>query len=353
MINISAWKEFCVGDLFDIRPTRAYKLNKAQLLDGGKNPVIANSAYNNGVIGYSTQKPTEKGNIVTFSDTVDANTIFYQPDDFIGYSHVQGLYPVRYKEKWNKYTYLFFVSVFRNSAIAKGFHYGNKFRRDIAAKLMIKLPVTSDNQPDWNYMENYIKVVVEKAKKNLEELKRTNSAKNPVDVNEWKSFALSDLFELSLPKGDLQIKKVKDGNIPLITSSNINNGLIQRIAENSQSTLYKSGTITVDMFGQAYYQPENYFVTAHGHVNVLLPLGFSLNKYTGTFVASIIQKKLTGKYGFSEMCTKKALKAEFINLPANHSGNPNWELMEEYMKYKMRIAERKIRTFSPLIFTGN
>ena len=170
MIDVSGWKEFRIGDLFDIHPTKAYKLTNAQLLDGGEYPVIANSAYNNGIGGYSTQKPTESGNMVTFSDTVEANTIFYQPDAFVGYPQVQGLYPLMYEDNWNKYTYSFFVSAFRGAAIAKGFDYDNKFRRDIAIELMIKLPATSDGQPDWAYMESYMKQIMEESEQIISDL---------------------------------------------------------------------------------------------------------------------------------------------------------------------------------------
>ena len=108
--------------------------------------------------------------MVTFSDTVEANTIFYQPDAFVGYPHVQGLYPLMYEDNWNKYIYSFFVSAFRGAAIAKGFDYGNKFRRDIAIELMIKLPATSDGQPDWAYMESYMKQIMEESEQIISDL---------------------------------------------------------------------------------------------------------------------------------------------------------------------------------------
>lgn len=175
LIDINEWGKFRVGDLFDIHPTKAYKLNNAQLLDDGGNPVIANSAYNNGIVGYSSQEPTEKGNMVTFSDTVDANTIFYQPKAFVGYPHVQGLYPIKYNDKWNEYTYQFFVSVFRKKAITKGFDYGNKFRRDIAMELIIELPVMPDDRPNWAYMESYMKKVMNKSEQVILTLNNENN----------------------------------------------------------------------------------------------------------------------------------------------------------------------------------
>lgn len=81
-MNIKSWKFFVVGDLFDIHPTRAYKLINSKLLNGGSNPVVVNSAFSNGIGGYTSLENLEKGNILTFSDTVDANTIFYQEYKF-------------------------------------------------------------------------------------------------------------------------------------------------------------------------------------------------------------------------------------------------------------------------------
>ena len=170
-IDVSGWGEFKVGELFDIKPTKAYKLNNAFLLDDGNTPVLANSSYNNGIGGYSTLEATEKGNIITFSDTVDANTIFYQEYEFIGYAHVQGMYPKgNYKQQWNSYCLKFFASVFRETALLKGYNYGNKFRRDNAMKMSILLPVTSAGDPDWAYMEQYMREMEEKAKSRIEKL---------------------------------------------------------------------------------------------------------------------------------------------------------------------------------------
>lgn len=175
-IDIINWNEFVVGDLFEIKPTKYYKLTNAELIDGGGSPVIVNSAYNNGVGGLSSKPTTELGNMITFSDTVDANTIFYQENPFIGYSHVQGLYPTgKYKNNWCKGSLMFFVSCFRKLALTKGFDYGNKFRRDIAINLKIKLPVDSYGNPDWIYMENYMFDLEKKLKKSLCILNSTNT----------------------------------------------------------------------------------------------------------------------------------------------------------------------------------
>lgn len=171
IINIKEWQDFRVGNLFDIHPTKAYKLNNALLFSNiGKNPVVVNSSYNNGIGGFTMLATTELGNMITFSDTVDANTIFYQKNDFVGYPHIQGLYPIKYKEKWNELSLKFFVAMFRKASIAKGFDYGNKFRRDIASEIVVKLPVSAKSEPDWKYMEDYMRNVEAKVQSAIKQL---------------------------------------------------------------------------------------------------------------------------------------------------------------------------------------
>lgn len=50
-LDIVKWKEFKIGDLFDIHPTKSYKMNNNVLLEqNGINPVVVNSSYNNGMV---------------------------------------------------------------------------------------------------------------------------------------------------------------------------------------------------------------------------------------------------------------------------------------------------------------
>ena len=149
------------------------------------------------------------------------------------------------------------------------------------------------------------------------------------------------MFDFKLPQGDLQVKQVEDGDIPLITPSAFNNGLLQRISSESKSTLFPANTLTVDMFGNAYYQEEDYFVTAHGHVNVLLPR-IPLNKNNGMFIATAIRSMFLKKYGFSEMCTQKVLKNEKVRLPVSDNGNPDWDYIDTYMSEMLETTSASL-----------
>ena len=79
------WGEYELGSLFEINPTKYYRLsNEEIMLNGGATPLVSNQSIDNGVMGFSSLKPLNKGNTITCSDTtVGADTMFYQSNDFI------------------------------------------------------------------------------------------------------------------------------------------------------------------------------------------------------------------------------------------------------------------------------
>lgn len=346
-IDTSGWKEFRVGDLFDIHPTKAYKCTNAELLNGGDTNVVVNSAYDNGIGGTSTFSPTENGNTITFSDTVDANTIFYQKSPFVGYPHVQGLYPVgKYQNAWTQGSLQYFVTAFRERALAVGFDYGNKFRRDIAANLFVKLPSTPDGAPDWVYMESYMANLETEVAESLTLLQAAKDAeKKKVDTREWGEFRVGELFDAALSKDDIQPKVIVEGNTPLVSSGKENNGIIALI-DNKNARLWEANTLTVDMFGKVFYQEQPYYAVSHGRVNILMPR-MPMTKHCMQFIGCAIERVTTDKYAFSEMCTGTKLLKDVILLPKDKTGQPDWAYMEEYMRkveerVKATIAELKV-----------
>lgn len=153
-LDIENWKEFKVGDFFDIHPTKYIDGVSAGDCVGYGVPLVVNSAENNGIAGLCDMLPTEEGNIITFSDTTDGNTFFYQPKPFIGFAHIQGMYPKT--RKWSKEELLFLSTIMMFDSKGK-YSYGRKMRRDIILEIKIKLPVDKTGNPDWQFMKNYIK----------------------------------------------------------------------------------------------------------------------------------------------------------------------------------------------------
>ncbi len=149
-LDVKTWKEFRVGDLFDIHPTKAIDGVSADDCVGYGYPLVVNSAENNGVAGFCDLEPTEDGNIITFSDTTDGNTFFYQPEPFIGFAHVQGMYP---RNKHISSDVMLFISTMLMFDSRGRYSYGRKMRRDTISEVMLKLPADSDGNPDYVILE--------------------------------------------------------------------------------------------------------------------------------------------------------------------------------------------------------
>ena len=334
-IDTSKWGKFRIGDLFEIKPTKSYKMRNADLLDGGNTPVVVNSAFNNGIGGFTTQEPTEKGGIITFSDTVDANTIFYQEKPFAGYSHVQGVYPVgEWANEWDKYSLLFFASCFKSTALRYGFDYSNKFRRDVALELKVLLPQTPDHTPDFDYMEDYMKEITKLAAKRVEKVKG-EKPESKIDTGKWKKFKVGELFECNIAKS-LDFGKLEKGNTIFIGRTSTNNGVQGKV---NAPPCEKGNCITVSMVGdnRAFYQPKEFAASQ----NILILRNKRLNEKNGLFFVTLINS-LLAKYNYSNTVKKKEFISETIPLPVTPEGAPDFDYMEDYMKNLTEKAKKKL-----------
>ena len=91
----------------------------------------------------------EEGNAIIIGDTTA--TIFYQKDEFIAGDHI-----IVCRADWlNLYTALFIKTILEKERYR--YNYGRAFKLDLVKETMIRLPVDENNNPDWNFMENYIK----------------------------------------------------------------------------------------------------------------------------------------------------------------------------------------------------
>lgn len=155
-LDQATWAKFKVDDFFEIRPTKTYKgLSADDLDDGGQTPFVVNSSVNNGIGGLSTLPPTEDGNKITFSDTTDGNTFFYQPEPFIGFSHVQGMY-AKDRHIWTQEELLFLTTILTFDSVGR-YNYGRKMTRETIQSREVLLPIAPDGEPDWQFMEDYMR----------------------------------------------------------------------------------------------------------------------------------------------------------------------------------------------------
>lgn len=153
-LNIDSWQEFKVGDYFDVYLSSGDL--KIDACEPGKIPLVSSGATNNGIVGYIDEKGDEKAQIFKANSiTVDMFcNAFYQNNDYYAVSHgrVNILYP---KFKCNPFIGCFICSIINNERFK--YSYGRAVYSDEISRMVIKLPTTSGNVPDFNFMENYIK----------------------------------------------------------------------------------------------------------------------------------------------------------------------------------------------------
>lgn len=144
----------------------------------------------------------------------------------------------------------------------------------------------------------------------------------------WKSFKLSDLFDLKKGKR-LTKAEMKPGDVPFIGAIDNNNGLTAFVA---QEALHPAGTLTVNYNGNgvadSFYQPVPFRCT--DDVNVLHPK-FEMTPAIALFIATVIRQE---KYRFSygRKWGLERMKVSIIKLPIAKGGVPDWNYMETYIK---------------------
>lgn len=143
------WRSFQYQDLFDIR--KGKRLIKSDTLEGNT-PFIGAIEYNNGYRDYVGQKAIHEGNTITVNYNGSVAEAFYQPAGFWASDDVNVLYP---KFAMNGYIGLFLATVIKLEKYR--FNYGRKWHLSRMNSSTIKLPVTLSEEPDWDFMESYIK----------------------------------------------------------------------------------------------------------------------------------------------------------------------------------------------------
>jgi len=148
-----------------------------------------------------------------------------------------------------------------------------------------------------------------------------------IEKKQFKEFSLSKLFGVRGAKESYTKNEISYGEYLYVTTSNKNNGVT------CASNIYTEdgNIITIDSAtdGKAFYQ-EFKFVGSD-HVEVLIPINFTLKKYTALFITSILNLQMF-RYGFGRKRSQTRIREEKLFLPADKNGKPDWEFMEKYIK---------------------
>ena len=308
-----------------INSTDYSKLNKI-----GENihPFVTRTQNNNGLTSFipSQDKPLNTSNVITIG--LDTQTVFYQPKAFYTGQNVQ----IFRCNKFNKYIALFIKPLLIKQLENLNWG-GNGATLGRLRKKKILLPINSNDQPDYDFMEQYIKEKYFKLKSQIKEKQKHEITDwRELDEVEWEVFEMENIFEFKQGKSKgLNHLKI-GGTIPYLGAKYNNNGVLAFV-DSTNNLISKGNCISFirngeGSMGYSIYKKEDHIATSditNGYNN-------HLNKYNGQFI-STMSNLVRGKYNFGYKRSLTRLKKEQIKLPSINN-QPDYDFMEQYMKRK-------------------
>ncbi|KAA6495710.1 restriction endonuclease subunit S [Helicobacter pylori] len=127
----------------------------------------------------------------------------------------------------------------------------------------------------------------------------------------WGEFKLGDLFEAGNGDFDIQKRHINHKGEFVITAGLSNNGVLGQ--SDIKAKVFESHTITIDMFGCAFYRSFPYKMVTHARVFSLKPK-FKINHKIGLFLSTLFFG-YPKKFGYENMCSWVKIKNDKVILP--------------------------------------
>ncbi|EEC23106.1 hypothetical protein HP9810_870g30 [Helicobacter pylori 98-10] len=159
----------------------------------------------------------------------------------------------------------------------------------------------------------------------------------------WGEFKLGDLFEASNGDFDIQKRHINHKGEFVITAGLSNNGVLGQ--SDIKAKVFESHTITIDMFGCAFYRSFPYKMVTHARV-FSLKAKFEINHKIGLFLSTLFFD-YPKKFGYENMCSWAKIKNDKVILPLKPTANTqtlkdiDFHFMEKFIAEleQCRLAE--------------
>lgn len=363
-MNISNWKLFRIGKIFNCSTTKALKTNE---IVNGDIAYITRSTLRNGCskMVSNVESKIEQGNCITIG--AEGTVAFYQKDEFLPGVKV---YTLR-NEYLNENNGLFICTMINKSCYKYSY---NRARILSAIKDEYVLLPAEGNNPNWNEMSNFIESLKEKTKNQFDKLlvvskgdantlknfsgrvdassfnewaNPTNKKSLKLDLSKWKEYKIGDLF-MTFTGGDLIIGNVEEGEIPVVSHSASRNSVSIFSAEIPGRKIFNSNkTIALADRGTFFATVQNDDFYIGTRVKALESKYDNITKHILIFIATIINNEAF-RFTYGRNCTG-GLDSLTISLPTRVDSNgkieidaqrkfsekgfiPDWEYMDEYIK---------------------
>ena len=325
------WKAFSFESLFTIKP--GIRLVKDDMIKGVR-PFIGATDSNNGITAFcgNTNASIDSNVLgINYNGSVVEN--FYHPYEAIFSDDVKRIH---LKEHiGNKYIYLFI----KNSILKqkKKYQYGYKFNGERMSQQYIMLPVNEAGEPDYEFMEEYMKTIEKKLLKRYQEY-LTYTKRYALNISKilisketfnWEPKLIEDIFEIESGHDIYEKERIK-GDIPYVTATANQNGIGYFVGNTNESLEKKCISVNRNgSVGYAFYHPYN---ALYGNdTRKLRP--FIKNHYASFFLARMVTEQ-KNKFSYGLKLGTERLKKQNIMIPFTKNGDIDYPFMEKYMRAK-------------------
>ncbi len=328
------WKTFEIEDLFSVEGTVTTIPNK--LILNGNTPRITCAATNNALDDFYSNFPTEEGGVITI-DSATTGYISFQEHSFIATDHVEKV--VLKEKKMNRFLGLFLKIVIESATKGK-YEYGYKFSQKRIQRQLIQLPINNEGLPDYQFMEDYTKELIEKKKAQYrayaEKMIKSMDETLYISSKKWQSFIISDIFEIK-PGKRLVAANSTEGERPFIGALDNNNGIARFVSNDNVSK--DKNVLGVNYNGNGmvigFYHP--YECIFSDDVKRFHLKHYPDNEYVLLFMKALILKQKS-KFGYLYKFNADRMAHTSIMIPVDDNGNPDYAFMEQYGK--MLVARK-------------
>lgn len=328
-LNDREWKAFFLTELFS--EIQRGKRLKTENHVTGKMPYVSSSALNNGVDNFisNTENVRIFSDCISLANSGSVGSSFYEPFSFVASDHITHLK----NNKYNKYHYLFIASILNR--LSQKYNFNREINDNRISREKILLPVDETGNPDYTFMEQYIKErecqLIQKYKTYIGQISAGGVQRNLSSVK-WGIFCLQEIFNIYTGT-DLIMNQVIEGNLPIISHAATNNGVACRTGTIEKRKLFSyKNTISLADRGnfKAFVQKEDFYI---GTRVKALESKYNIPYLSLFFIANQINlQSVRFSYGYNACDNVGKIR---ILLPVNKNDSPDYEFMRQYGKQIM------------------
>jgi hypothetical protein len=149
-LNTENWQWFKISALFNVYSSQ--EENAVDRLEGNT-PYISSTQFSNGISKYVDDVPSFPMNTITVARNGSIGSAFYQPVPFCASPDDVRIFEPKFE--LNKYIAIFLITIIEKEKFR--YEYGRKFGTKRMNDTKVKLPTTPEGNPDWQFMESYVK----------------------------------------------------------------------------------------------------------------------------------------------------------------------------------------------------